>query len=109
MLAGFSFKDNFAENCLDCDSSCDCCNCVDNYLIIGNVFCFVVADAVAVLDASTITASGVNAVIVVVVAAAVVVIAVAIPSLDSVSKTILPKIVWIATRVAIAVIELTIT
>ncbi len=81
-------------------------------MIIGNVFCFVVADAVAVLDASTITASGVAAVIVVVVAAAVVVIAafaVTIPLLESVSKTILPKIVWIAARLAIAVIVLTIT
>ncbi len=106
MLAGFSFKDNFAENCFDCDSSCDCCNCVDNYLIIGNVFCFIVADAVAVavLDASTVTTDGVAAAVVVIAA-----FAVAIPLLDSVSKTILLKIVLIAARVAIAVIVFTIT
>jgi hypothetical protein len=74
-------------------------------LIIGNVFCFVVADVVAVafLDASTITADGNAALINVVVAAAVVVIAafaVAIPLLKLVSKIILPKINSIRTRVA---------
>jgi hypothetical protein len=29
-LAGFSFKNNLAQNCFDCDSICNCCNCVYN-------------------------------------------------------------------------------
>ncbi len=76
-FSGFSFKNNLAKNCFDCDKSCDCCNCVNNYFIIGNIFFFVVFSAVFLMLMQLLL----------------LLLLLSYSYLDLVSKTILPKIV----------------